>query len=262
MPTQANEFLPPEQWPALDALETGLDEHRLLPTDDLAGRGLSIHYDDGSVVHHVFDDPSSLTWEVVAGPDAGDGGAETYEALRVAPDVYLVVFATSARPDRAIALVADLGASIATTVVSTIVEEGGRKRVDETILHGGIGAATSQRHQPSADLVGKRVLYRYGANDAYEHIYLNEGRYTWHCLAGAEKGLADTEPTTTHRIADGVYLFTWRERVVPCDGVVVVNLNEQRSNGRIFGFDSDSGNPMHIGVGARAEILNVTEYDL
>ena len=80
---------------------------------------------------------------------------------------------------------------------------------------------------PTDALVGKRVQYVYSQTEAYEHIYLNENLYTWQCLRGSEAGLADTDRCHYRRIADELYLFVWREKVVPTLGVVLGRLGGQ-----------------------------------
>ena len=92
------------------------------------------------------------------------------------------------------------------------------------------------------DLVGKRVEYVYSGTEKYEHIYLNENLYTWQCLEGSEKGLADTDRCHYRLIADELYLFVWREKVVPTLGVVLVDWRAKVSNGKLFGYEgSDFG---------------------
>ena len=104
-------------------------------------------------------------------------------------------------------------------------------------------------HLPTDELVGKRVQYVYSQTEAYEHIYLNEDLYTWQCLRGSEQGLADTDRCHYRRIADGLYLFVWREKVIPTLGVVLVDWACKRSNGKLFGYEgSDFGALDHPGL--------------
>ena len=109
-------------------------------------------------------------------------------------------------------------------------------------------------------MVGRRVQYIYDADHAYEHVYLNDSTYAWHCIEGAEKGQADAEPTLAYEIRPDVYLFSWRERVVPCDGIVVIDWVNLRNNGRIFGWDTADEAYNSIRMGARAVVLNTTEH--
>ena len=93
----------------------------------------------------------------------------------------------------------------------------------------------------------------------YEHIYLNERLFTWHCRGGPEAGLADTETCDFFQVRPDVYLFSWREKIIPTLGIVLVNTAQMQSNGFIMGIDTHSGEVSHFPVGARGELLNVTE---
>lgn len=120
----------------------------------------------------------------------------------------------------------------------------------------------AQEHQRTLDLIGKRIKYVYGDGGIYEHIYLNEKFYTWHCLAGPEAGLADTDRCDYFRITPDIYLFSWHEKIVPTLGVVLVNTKTMRSNGIIFGVDTVDGTPIQFGVGAKGEVINITNTNV
>lgn len=79
-----------------------------------------------------------------------------------------------------------------------------------TFLSGAIdGPITSatERHEDTRELIGKRIEYMYSDSERYEHVYLNERLFTWHCLAGAEQGLADTERCRYLKIVDRLYIL-------------------------------------------------------
>ena len=65
--------------------------------------------------------------------------------------------------------------------------------------------------------------YTYSPTERYEHIYLNEDFYTWQCLMGSEKGLADTDRCHYLKLGEQLYLFVWREKIVPTLGAVVAD---------------------------------------
>ena len=105
------------------------------------------------------------------------------------------------------------------------------------------------------------MQYVYSQTEAYEHIYLNENLYTWQCLRGSEQGLADTDRCHYRRIADELYLFVWREKVIPTLGVVLVDWAAKRSNGKLFGYEgSDFGALSTTPIASVATLLNVTAY--
>ena len=88
---------------------------------------------------------------------------------------------------------------------------------------------------PTTELIGRRVEYTYSPTERYEHIYLNEDFYTWQCLLGSEKGLADTDRCHYLKLGDELYLFVWREKIVPTLGAVVADFSAMRTMGKIFG---------------------------
>lgn len=254
-----------EAWLPIGGLEPGFDENKPPRTEDLGGKELTFLFDaDRAIVRYLFSDASRLRWDVLEGPEKGTGDEETYEAIRVAPDIYFIDFLKKSKPGRSVNVALDLGAGRATFVIGTLVREEGLHRVRQTFLHAAVNPPSRDQevipHERSTDLVGKRVKYTYSSTHAYEHVYLNDRRYTWHCLSGPEKGLADTEHCDCFKIAPDVYLFTWWERVVPCEAVVMINLEEMRSIGKLFGLDTDSGKIINFTMGSYAELLNVTTY--
>lgn len=251
MSTDLHRYIAPESWKTLNALE-GFGVNRIPASDALAGQRLEIRRQTRDWTFD-FHDAERLTWAV----EAGDALQERYTARAVLDDVILVDFHQASRPERAVVLVVDRGRSIVTAIVSRCA--GPTRHVEQEVLHGWLpGGDPADRHEETAEMVGHRVQYVYSPTDAYEHIYLNSSTYVWHCLAGEERGQADADFCRAHKVRDGVYLFAWIERVVPCDGVVVVDWVNLRSNGRIFGWDTAAREYNAIAMGARAVPLNVT----
>lgn len=253
--TEMYEYVPPTDWKTLNALE-GFGQNTISPTDALAGERFEITFDDRSWVLELVDgEEASLS------VDGGDAVRERYIAREVLEDVFLVDIHHTLHPDRTIAMIIDKPRSIVTAILSQVVGEGEDMHVEEQALHGRLpGAAEGDIHEPTAEMVGQRWQYIYSPDHAYEHIYLNSSTYCWQCLEGEEKGQADCDPTTTFKIRDDVYLLTWMERVVPCDGIVVIDWVNMRNNGRIFGWDTDAEEYNSISMGARAVKLNDTTY--
>ncbi len=48
--------------------------------------------------------------------------------------------------------------------------------------------------------------------------------------------------------------------MVPCEAVVMINLEEMRSIGKLFGLDTDSNEIINFTMGSHAKLLNVTTY--
>lgn len=136
--------------------------------------------------------------------------------------------------------------------------------VNISVSHGSVNRSFSAGACPHAlttELIGKRNLYRYSPTEVYEHIYLNAHFYTWRCLKGVEQGLCDTDACHYYKIADQLYLFIWREKIVPTLGLVMVDEMNHRSDGKIFGVGDTEQAPLsNFPVASYCQRLGVMEY--
>ncbi len=109
--------------------------------------------------------------------------------------------------------------------------------VSATVRSGTIGAGTGAAPFARSDeLIGLHNRYVYSPHETYDHVYLNRNCYLWHCIRGAERGLADVDHCQTYRITDGLYLFLWCEKVVPTLGLVLIDVDQRRTDGKIMGY--------------------------
>ncbi len=259
-------------------LVKGISEDPLPADGRLTGTSLTLHTEDGTVLRLTFAAPERLLWQALDGPDAGAEGEEHVIITRPREEVAVVEYIASSRRATAVTVVLDLPQGVATVVTGTLptIEAASRSAFDLatrgeelTLVDAAIAPAFIDRawapgkhpHLPTGDLVGKRVQYVYSRSEAYEHIYLTEDLYTWHCLRGSEQGLADTDRCHCRKIGDDLYLFVWREKIIPTLGVVLVDWHAMRSNGRLFGYeDADFARLSTTRISSRATLLNVTEY--
>jgi len=264
------------------ALEKSFDpqNNSLVPVADLAGRRMTLSFDNGWTIEHHFLDDRNLVWKVTAGKGTGESSEETYRATNPRPDLYFVDFVKKSEQATSVSLVLDLARGIFTAVHAQMparkeVEvpfldriDAGREltAVKATFLHGSVDTPlTSQtpRHEVTADLVGKRIEYTYSPTEQYEHIYLNGNFYAWHCLRGSEQGLCDVDRCHYFKVGERFYLFVWREKIVPTLGIVLVDLDRMRTSGKIFGYQgSDFDSLSNFPVGATARVLSVVQRDL
>lgn len=263
-----------EEWTQISGIAVGLDEQRLPSSDALAGRKMSLHSSSDPAISLDFIDETTLRWE-----QAGSVADETYDAVEIAPLLFVAGFCHRRDPRLSTTFALDLEQGRATRVLGRLPSVAEADTSMLSRVHAGEGLSpvrvefdqwdieSAERPQPPAgpvharteDLVGKRLLYTYGDGGVYEHIYLNDKMFTWHCRKGPEAGLADTERCDFFRIRPEVYLFSWREKVIPTLGVVLVNTETMRSNGFITGIDTRSGEVSHFPVGARGSLVNITE---
>lgn len=237
------------------------DEYAPEATDDLAGRQYALHFLEGVTLQVRFDDADRLSWSSTAPIVGRNEGQESYEAVLLRPDIYLVVVARLT--DRASALaIVDLASRRAVVNLTQLIADDQRELKEEThFLQAGIGQPLAEAFARTAELVGKRVHHRYSSSHAFEHIYLNDRTYAYQGLEGPEAGVADVDLTDTFKIADELYLFSWHERAQAFNGAIALDLAEGRAFGRLFGWDRHAGTAQQIRTGSIATVLNVTTYE-
>lgn len=246
-------------WPPLDTLAPGFDAFKAEASAALDGREVVVAGEHRTTYRFQ---PDHVTWRVEGQPQNHDG----YEAFDVDDDLHYVQLHRADAPYETVALVLDFALGYALTINTTIGDERvGRTRARQSFVTGGIEgtAQAGPAPAPTTDLVGKRVLWEYSAAHAYEHIYLSPRRYTWQCLAGPEKGLADTDENSTYQLRPGIYVFTWRERVIPCAAVTIADhryARGARSHGALFGLDDSGSGCTLFTFGAWGRLLSNTVH--
>lgn len=250
------DFVAEDQWPSVSVMLDGFGQQTLPASPALAGTTLKVageQADAGSV--YVFHDEASLSWST----DHGSGTA-TYKAIEARSGIFIIDFVRGeGLAAENVTLILDQNTGAMTSGISRLVELAGKVRATTDFSHVNVDGGQA-RHERTADLVGKRVFYRYSDVETYEHIYLNLGTFTWHCLRGGEVGLADTDRCATWKVADDLYAFFWTEKVMTVEAVLLVDLREQRSIGRMFGWDSSLDTALVLPFNSRLSVLNTTLY--
>ena len=97
-------------------------ENELEHTDDLVGKRLNIHLENGWIIRHHFAANQALTWEMIEGvdtdPAAPTSASETYRATNLREGFYLVDFVKGQRPTQSVSLVLDFKQGICTAVIA------------------------------------------------------------------------------------------------------------------------------------------------
>lgn len=268
-------------WISVGQLEEGFQaaagSQCLPPSAALAGSHVALHFEDGSTVACHFRSATELIREGRTRQPRGDPASraapERYHATEIRPGIFFVDFIDRTSQAATVSLALDLGRGICTALSGSLPAEadvraplveriarGELTGVEAVLLGGTIGRpfhAQVERHPQTRELLGKRVEYTYSEAERYEHVYLNERFYTWHCLAGSEQGLADTDRCEYRKIADRLYLFVWREKIVPTLGAILVDLEQMKTTGKIFGYRGfDFGTLVNFPVGARARVVS------
>lgn len=270
--------------------------HILQSVSDLEGHAFALHYEDGSMDSLRFSGPDSVEVErTLAGAAAPAQPRERHvcRVTTVRDGIYFVdyvgaderlVDAEGKPRPAATSYVLDVRRQLCTALTGTL-PSGAETHIDAfarvergleltgvqvRLRHGRIGApaavgqpahAQAPLHAPTRELIGMRNLYTYSATERYEHIYLNDNFYAWQCLSGVEAGLADVDRCHTIAIDAKLYLFVWREKIVPTLGVVMIDLERMKTDGKIFGYQGSRFDALsNFPVGAHAQVLNVTRY--
>ncbi|NPT55825.1 MoaF C-terminal domain-containing protein [Paraburkholderia elongata] len=250
------------------------DSHILPPVDDLTGRTLQLEFADGSAETLTFDS---------AGVLRKASGQFECRVTSVRDGIYFVDYIGGGDGSRpaATSYVLDVKQGLCTVVVGTLPNESEARtdaftRVERGLeltgvqvqfRHGRImqqgaqAGAEAALHHPTRELIGMRNLYTYSATEQYEHVYLNDNFYAWQCLSGVEAGLADVDRCHYIAIAKDLYLFVWREKIIPTLGVVMIDLERKKTDGKIFGYQGNQFDTLsNFPVGALAQVLNVTRH--
>lgn len=250
-------------WLPLDGLAPGFDANKALPVPDLAGSSYHLKLSNG--VQHFDFAPDSLSWQL----SGGERGEDSYETFAVAPQLYYVQWQHSDSPRLSSSLILDLATGLSLYVAAQLIDQSevapGRTGVSHQFLPGTIAGLplSGIEMAPTQALIGRRVQWVYSETHAYEHIYLSSQWYTWQCLAGPEQGLADTDENTVYQIRPGIYLFSWREKVIPCGSITVADhrdVSAIRSHGALFGWDESGQLPVHFTFGAHGKLISVTSH--
>ena len=255
-------------WLPLDGLAPGFDANKAPHTTALAAREVNVSAENGTRIGHRFSE-NRVEWDYVPGSDddtPASSGSDAYEAFEVDEDLYFVQFHHENLPSEAVSLIVDLRYGRVLSIVSRILDaEPGRTRVQHFFAPAQIDglAVTGEEPSPTTDLVGRRVEWVYSPEHAYEHVYLSSHWYSWQCLAGPERGLADTDENSVWEVRPGIYVFAWREKVIPCASVTIADhrdVNAIRSHGVLFGLDESGEAPTHFTFGAHGRLLSVTHH--
>ena len=221
-------------------------------------------YTDGGVQRLRIEDAATLSW---------NGQRLPWRATALRDDILFIDFPHPQRANTSLSIVCNLTEQNATLVAGALPDEAAVRldafsRVEQNLpltavevefSFARMNAEPGPQQAFTRALLGMRNRYTYSPTERYEHIYLNENFYAWHCLEGVEKGLADVDRCHYVRVAEDLFLFVWREKIVPTLGVVLIDLRQMRTDGKIMGYqDSDFSALSNFPVGARAEVINIT----
>jgi hypothetical protein len=249
-----------DDWASLSEMADGFDEYRPAYSRALDGRDVVVRgrwVDTGeefTLTHRFRGDDLHWSLDGTAGVDSG---TETYELFEMQPGLFFLHYRRSAHEHPVVISAAlDQRSGQITGAVGELGLEPGPHLARQRWFQGqvvGTGAVEADAHPTTEELIGRRVRYAYSRDDVYDHLYLNENLFTWLCLGGAETGVGDTDSCTYWKLREQTYLFSWLEKNVGVEGMVLIDLNDYRTVGIQFGIDQQSEDLVNITMGSYAQ---------
>jgi hypothetical protein len=267
------------EFPTVQELSNGFSEFKLEQAKEVIGKKVTLYYEAGYQAIYEFLDHESIKIKYKY-----EGSEEIYASIYTAvsprENIYIIDFIQAFGDTKSVTTVIDFNKKNATTLIGILPSkeavgmsqfERGDKGLPLTSVtaqfeHASVDKVfdeSTEKHEFTTDLIGKRISFQYSSNDTYEHIYLNDKYYAWNCVSGIEQGLCDTDRCFYLKLDDNLYWFTWLEKVVPTVGTVVEDLddNKMRSYGKIYGYETyEMGKVTNFQVGSYATEVNETIY--
>lgn len=248
-----------DDWAGLSEMAEGFDEYRPPLSSRLDGQRIELTCrtpdQPGSahtLIHEFGDD--TLDWTVEDGA-ATRRGTSPYELFEMQPDLFFLHYRRVEEDHPVVVTMAlDTVNGQATGAVGELGLEPNPHLARQQWFQGhivGSGSADGA-HERTLELIGHRIRYAYSRDDVYDHVYLNENLFTWVCIGGAELGVGDTDSSTYWKLREQTYLFSWLEKNVGVEGMVLIDLAALRTVGIQFGLDQATGDLVNITMGAYA----------
>lgn len=231
----------PGDWKNYDDFAAGIATNRLPSSSALIGQTLHLQLPAGTLTLQPVSPHEVLWTEAQSG---GGSGRDWYEAIEVAAGIFFIDLTFAARPAEALTIVLNLATRRVLTVRSRVrsaEEAGAEPRVVQYFSVGTLagGPACGEEPAPTRDLIGLRTFQTYSPLHTYEHTYLSSQRYAWQCLVGVQRGHGDVDMASYWRFEEGLYLFTFREFLIPVASVFLFNFRDMRSTGKFLGITGD-----------------------
>ncbi|HEY5409370.1 MAG TPA: MoaF N-terminal domain-containing protein [Caulobacteraceae bacterium] len=207
-----------------------------LPSSDfLAGKTLTLRYDNGPVMDYRIGGPEDLEWRK-------DGGAWTkarYKAWEPAPGVINFGHLLEGEPDHdGHMIVADFDNGLVTCFRGHLntpyfANEAGVKVMFGVIEAEGVATPGYERHGFTDELLGRALTWNYAPGLTSMHLYSTPHAMSWIIFTGDDAGgLEWSGPASYVKIRDQLYYMYWLEEA--CNGTlgtIVINLRTLHDSG-------------------------------
>ncbi|HTT03138.1 MAG TPA: MoaF N-terminal domain-containing protein [Steroidobacteraceae bacterium] len=238
--------------------------NRLPSSSYLAGKALTVRYDDGGpVLEYRFDSGQQLHWRAAG---TAEWREETYEAWEPAPGVVFFghLLGGSPRHD-GVAIVLDFENALSSCVQGWLgtpymANEAARKTWFGIIEMPGLTAPQYRRHRFTDELVGRALTWNYSQGLTSMHVYTTPYSFSWIIFLPSDAGgLEWSGPAQYVKLRDDLYLFNWLEEA--CNGtlgILVINLRTMHDCG--IGYHCGKNGLSMSAIGAQAR--NAGSFDI
>lgn len=240
--------------------------NRTPPTDHLAGKTMTLRWDNGSTIEYRFDSADQLQWR-----RAGESrwSTEKYQAMESMPEVIMFGHLMTGAPNHDSQIVAlDLEHRLATLVHGTVGtpwygQEAAARTVFGVIEMDGVPAPLYRRHAFTDELVGRGLTWNYSPGLTSMHLYSTPNTISW-IIFGADGagGMSWAGPSQQVKIRDGIYLAYWLEEA--CNGTlgtILINMRTMHDCGIGYHCGEDGLSLSPVGAHARhAGRFDVAKY--
>ncbi len=206
------------------------------PSGWLAGKTLTLRYDEGPVMDYRFDDAETLNWR----KDGAAGWTKArYQAWESAPGVILFGHLLDGSPDHdGHIVVVDFDQGLATCFNGRLntpwfANEAGVRVLFGVVEMEGLVPPKYVRHQFTDELLGRALSWNYGPGLTSMHLYATPHSMSWIIFTDSGAGgLEWSGPAGFVKIRDGIYFLYWLEEA--CNGTlgtILVNMRTMRDVG-------------------------------
>jgi hypothetical protein len=237
-----------EGWATFDDFTVGIATNRLPNTNHWVGKELKIEFENNKVLELAFgEEKVKWSWD-------GEQDEDVYEEVCTSPDHYFFDIYFSKRANETLTIVMNTQTRRVISVRCIMRDKApeGDARVAHEFLVGVIqgGTPSGEVPGPTRELIGYRSLNEYSPNLVWEHFYVNSKRYAWQGIKGVSRGLGDMDYATAYKLEENMYVFAFREKIVPCGSVFFFDYNIGRCTGKFIGI-TDEGKITNTKAGAK-----------
>ena len=228
-------------------------EYQIEATDRLSNQRLDWTLPDGSQASVALDGIGRIK-EFRSG---GSSVAVTADVFELAEELFYASFSLD-DGRRALTLVADRENGRLMKIESRRPDPGeGTHMAQVSVSQGLLNNADGEVESLSVTdkMAGVRLTAHYADEIAYEQIYLNAQRVTWHGVTGPEAGFADTEVYDSYEVRDGVFLISWSEKVLTTHMIFLFDFNTGHEIGTIFGYEPEYDRAVLETIGATIDLV-------